>query len=73
MGCDGRGEAVGVAAAKDYTYGRLEELRPVILSERGARREEARAERDFLQQELAKVLRHKRGTVEVDPSLARAV
>ncbi len=57
MGSDGGGEAVSVAAAKDYIYGRLEELRPVILFERGVRREEARAERNFLQQELAKVLR----------------
>ena len=73
MGRDVGGEAVGVAAAKDYIYVRLKELERVILSERGARREEARAERDFLHQQQEKVLRQKRGTVEVDPTLARAV
>ena len=67
------GGTVGVAAAKDYVYGRLEKLGQVILSERGPRREEAKKERDFLLRELEKVLRKGRGTVEVDPGLAREV
>ena len=69
----GFGSGVGAAAARDHIYRRLEELRRIILSERGARREEARKERAFLERELAKVLRKGRGTVRLDPELERAI
>ena len=69
----GSGSGVGAVAARDHIYRRLEELKGIILSERGALREEARKERAFLEGELAKVLRQGRGTLRLDPDLERAI
>ena len=64
---------MGATAARDYMYGRLEELGRLILSERGARREEAKKERDFLAVQLEKAVRKGRGTVVLDPALEGAI
>lgn len=64
---------VGAAAARDYVYARLEELRADLASGPGVRRERAREERDFLEREFKRKLGGTRGTVRVDPRLARAM
>ncbi len=67
------GSGVSAKAARNHIYRRLEGLGPIILSERGARREEAKNERAFLEAELAKVLRKSQGTVRLDPEPEKAI
>ena len=64
---------VGAAAARDYVYRRLEKLGAVILSERGARRAEARAERDFLREQQRLIPASGDALIGLDPALERAV
>ncbi len=61
------------ALARDYIYGRLDELEEAILGGSGAEREEARKERAFLEGQLRIVHSKGRGRADLDPALVRSV
>ena len=67
------GRGVGRAAAQDYLYARLAELAKAIATKRGAAREEARRQRDFLWEQQKIAHAERRGIVRLDPELERAV
>ncbi len=67
------GRGVDRAATQDYLYARLAELGKTIAAKRGAAREEARRQRDFLWEQQKIAHAERRGIVSLDPELERAV